>query len=167
MLHGIIYARQAEHLGSDPENDFANEVHSYFASGTQMQELYVTHSLLSKEDWDTLAEAARWARENADVQRDTHWIGGDPGQLQVYGWAAWSPEKGIITLRNPSDKSQNYQLDVGKVLELPAWSPKKFELRRPWIKDREVTPLRVVAGEAQPITLRPFEVVTLEAWPQN
>jgi hypothetical protein len=167
MLHGIIYARQAEHLGSDPENDFANEVHSYFGSGTQMQELYVTHALLSREDWDTLAEAARWARDNADVQRDTHWIGGDPAQLQVYGWAAWSPAKGIITLRNPSDQAQEYRLDVARALELPASAGKKFQLRSPWLKDRDIPALRFTAGTAQALKLKPFEVVNLEAVPQN
>src|ERR1700758_2864987 len=35
MLHGIIYAKQAKDLDSDPGNDFADEVHSYFGGGTQ------------------------------------------------------------------------------------------------------------------------------------
>ncbi len=34
MLHGLIYAQQAEHLESDPGDDFENEIHSYFGSGT-------------------------------------------------------------------------------------------------------------------------------------
>ena len=75
------------------ETIFLNEVHSYFGSGTQLQELYITHSLLSKEDWDMLAEAAQWARRNAEVLIDTHWIGGDTRQLQVYGWAAKGTSK--------------------------------------------------------------------------
>src|SRR6201999_4608065 len=45
MLHGILYAKQAKGLSSDPGNDFADEVHSYFGGGTQLQELYVTPSL--------------------------------------------------------------------------------------------------------------------------
>jgi len=89
MLHGLIYARQAEHLETDPGNDFKNEVHDYFGTGTQLQEMYISHALLSKNNWDTLAEAANWSRRNAAVLRDTHWIGGDPGKLEVYGWAAW------------------------------------------------------------------------------
>ena len=79
MLHGIIYAKQAKNLDTDPQDDFANEVHDYFGSGTQLQEMYVTPSLLSAANWDTLAEAAAWSRANADVLVDTHWIGGDPG----------------------------------------------------------------------------------------
>src|ERR1700734_4296330 len=32
MLHGIVYAKQAKDLATDPNNDFADEVHSYFGS---------------------------------------------------------------------------------------------------------------------------------------
>jgi hypothetical protein len=165
MLHGIIYARQANHLGTDPGKDFANEVHSYFGSGTQLQELYITHALLSKEDWDTLAEAARWARENKDVMIDTHWIGGDPGKLQIYGWAAWSPQKGIITLRNPSNQKQSYLLDAARALELPSSAPPRFEARSPWMKERDSKPLHLIAGEIHTLTLAPFEVMNLEILP--
>jgi len=167
MLHGIIYARQANHLGSDPGKDFPNEVHSYFGSGTQLQEMYVTHSLLSKENWDTLAEAAKWSRDNADVLIDTHWIGGDPGQLQIYGWAAWSPQEGIITLRNSSDKTQSYSLDVAKAFELPAWAPRRYQAHSPWLKDRGGKPLHLTAGEMHTLTLGPFEVMNLEALPEK
>ena len=167
MLHGMVYARQAEHLDSDPEKDFPNEVHSYFGSGTQLQELYVTHSLLSKEDWDVLAEAAQWARHNADVLIDTHWIGGDPSQLQVYGWAAWSPEKGIITLRNPSDKTRTYALDVAKAFELPQGAPRRYQARSPWLNDRDSKSFSLTAGELKTLTLAPFEVMNLEALPDK
>lgn len=167
MLHGIIYARQAEHLGADPDRDFSNEVHSYFGSGTQLQEMYISHSLLSKEDWDTLAEAARWARQNADVMIDTHWIGGDPSKLEVYGWAAWSPPKSVVTLRNPSDKPQNYALDVAKTFELPPHTPRRFLARSPWLKDRDAKPVHLVAGETNLLTLKPFEVINLEVLPEQ
>lgn len=167
MLHGMVYARQAEHLDSDPGKDFRNEVHSYFGSGTQLQELYLTHSLLSREDWDMLAEAAQWGRDNADVMIDTHWIGGDPRQLQVYGWAAWSPEKGIITLRNPSDKKQTYALDVARAFELPARAPRKYQARSPWLKDRDRKPVSFIAGAPKILTLAPFEVLNLEALPEK
>ena len=165
MLHGIIYARQANHLGTDPGKDFANEVHSYFGCGTQLQELYITHALLSKENWDTLAEAAQWASQNKDVMIDTHWIGGDPGKLQIYGWAAWSPQKGIITLRNPSNQKQSYLLDAARALELPSSAPRRFQARSPWMKERDSKPLHLIAGEIHTLTLAPFEVMNLEILP--
>jgi hypothetical protein len=165
MLHGLIYARQAEHLESDPGDDFANEVHSYFGSGTQLQEMYISHALLSKNNWDTLAEAADWSRRNAEVLRDTHWLGGDPGKLEVYGWAAWSSAKGILTLRNPSDKRQSILVDVNQAFELPPQSPSQFLARSLWRHDRNAAPVSLAAGQGHTFMLEPFEVLTLEALP--
>ena len=89
MLHGIIYARKAQGLNTDPGNDFADEVHSYFATGTGLQgDVHLAGPAQPEQDWDTLAEAAKWARAHAATLRDSHWIGGDPARLQVYGWAS-------------------------------------------------------------------------------
>ena len=70
----------------------------FFADGTQLQELYITPAMLTPKMWDALAEAANWSRANADVLVDTHWIGGDPNRGEVYGYASWSPRKGIVAL---------------------------------------------------------------------
>jgi len=165
MLHGLIYADKAEHLNTDPNGDFADEVHSYFGTGTQLQEMYVTPSLLSKQDWDVLAEAARWSRSNAAVLKDTHWIGGDPAKLEVYGWASWTPEKAIVVLRNPSAHAQEFLLDVGQAFELPLHAPQNYRAHSPWAGDRASALLSLHAGDAQRIQLRPFQVLTLNAVP--
>lgn len=165
MLHGMIYARQAEHLGDDSGNDFSNEVRSYFGSGTQLQEMYITHALLSEDNWNTLAESAKWSRQNADVLVDTHWIGGDPTKLEVYGWAAWSPAKGIVTLRNPSDKPQVFSLDVAEAFELPPGAPRNFQARIPWQQNSLPASIALAANQPHVFSLKPFEVLTLEALP--
>jgi hypothetical protein len=165
MLHGIIYARYAEKLGTDPQHDFANEVRDYFGTGTQLQEMYVTPSLLTQADWDVLAEQAKWSRENASTLVDTHWIGGDPAKLEVYGWAAWSPEKGIVTLRNPSDKPQTFALDIAKALELPADAPQKYAAMVQWRS--EEAPKQMSAGEFVKVELQPFEVWRVELKPER
>jgi len=167
MLHGIIYAHEAEHLSDDPGHDFTDEVRSYFGTGTQLQEMYVTPSLLKAKDWDDLAEAARWSRSNAAVLKDTHWIGGDPAKLQVYGWASWTPQKGIVVLRNPSDHSQEFSLDVAKAFELPSRAPQTYKAHSPWQSDSSANPLELHAGQVQRISLKPFEVLTLEALPES
>jgi hypothetical protein len=78
MLHGIIYARKAHGLNYDTNNIFKSEVRAMFGNGTQLQEMYITPSLLTPENWDTLAEAAKWSRANAETLVDTHWVGGRP-----------------------------------------------------------------------------------------
>jgi len=165
MLHGIIFAHKAENLSTDPQNDFPSEVRSYFGSGTQLQEMYITPSLLSKEDWDVLAESARWSRSNASVLQDTHWIGGDPGKLEVYGWASWTPAKGIVTLRNPSDHEQEFLLDIGKAFELPAGAAQDYQAHSPWAADKNAAVIPLHAGTAHKIVLQPFQVLILEAAP--
>ncbi len=166
MLHGLIYARHAKHLDSDPGHDFTDEVRSYFGTGTQLQELYVSHGLLSDADWDAIAQAAKWSRANADVLRDTHWIGGDPSLLEVYGWASWAPRKGIVVLRNPSDKAQDYVLDLSRALELPDGARGVYRLSTVWPSDPGRWPQKMEARARTVLHLKPFEVVGLEALPE-
>ena len=162
MLHGIIYAKLTDHLGTDPGHDFASEVRSYFGAGTQLQEMYISSALLSQHDWDILAECAKWSRSNADILRDTHWIGGDPNALQVYGWAAWAPSGWIVTLRNPSDRPQDFQLNLRGALELPAGAPVSYRVEQPFAPSHPNS-LQWEADRAISISLRPFEVRTFES----
>ena len=162
MLHGIIYATYNKNLNTDPGDDFRNEVRSYFGTGTQLQEMYITPSLLTQKNWDDLAEAAKWSRANAETLKDTHWVGGDPAWLQVYGWAAWSPAKGILTLRNPSDQPQSISLKLADVLQLPAGAPQAYVVKSPWKEDARHAEFRLNAGQPHTFKLAPFEVLTLE-----
>ncbi|WP_341316337.1 enterotoxin [Paraburkholderia sp. IMGN_8] len=165
MLHGIIYAQYNDRLNTAQGQDFAHEVHSYFGSGAQLQELYITPSLLSDGDWDVLAESARWARANADVLCDNHWIGGAPDGLEVYGWAAWSPVKAIITLRNPDSQAKRFVLELRRQLELPAGAVGRFQTRSLWHGHASHVPSVLDADRPQTIHLSPFEVLTLELVP--
>ena len=166
MLHGVLYARQARKLDTDPEGDFAHEVRTYFGSGTQLQELYISHELLTEKNWDTLAECARWARVNADTLVDSHWVGGDPEKLGVYGWAAWSPAKGILTLRNSSDRPRRITLNLAEMFELPPGSAPAYRMKAPF-SQRTLPELAdpICAGDAVPIELKGFEVLVFEALP--
>jgi len=166
MLHGIVFAQQAERLTTASDEDFRNEVRSYFGSGTQLQELYITPSLLSTPDWDVLAESAKWSRANASTLFDTHWIGGDPAWLQVYGWASWSAKKGILTLRNPSAQAQDFSIDVAQAFELPPGAPTRYSARGPWAADAQQPAIELTAGAPYTFHLEPFQVLTLEAIPQ-
>ncbi len=167
MLHGMIFARYAGRLSTDPHDDFPDEVHSYFGTGTQLQEMYISPSLLSAHDWDVLAEAAKWSRDNAQVLKDTHWIGGDPALLEVYGWAAWSPGHAIVTLRNPSDRPQDFTASLAAILELPAASASAFVAHSPWKAESGEPGLTIPAQERHTFHLQPFQVLTLELLPSS
>lgn len=168
MLHGVIFANKADDLSGDPDDDFADEVHSYFGSGTQLQEMYITPSLLSPANWDTLAEAARWSRSRAETLKDTHWLGGDPERLQIYGWAAWSPRMGILTLRNPSKATQTFQVETTHAFQLQPADPAIYRLRIVWDSAnalKKQIPQQLRKDGVLAVKLAPFEVVTFEAMP--
>ncbi len=141
-----------------------NEARSYFAIGSSLQELYLTPSLMTPQAWDDVADAAKWAQANADVLVDSHWVGGDPLKLQVYGYASWNPRKGTLMLRNPDDQPQSFLLDAQTVFELPAGAAKNYSLQSPYA-DQRVQTLSLEAGQPQSITLEPFEVLVFDARP--
>ena len=163
MLHGIVYARKARGLDSDPHDDFASEVRSYFASGTGLQEMYVSPDLLTERNWDDLAASAKWARAHAETLRDSHWIGGDPARLQVYGWASWSPGQAIVTLRNPSDQPQDFALDIEAALELPAQEARTWNATPAY--EKAAAPRVLTASRAASVHLAPFQVLVWELSP--
>lgn len=164
MLHGIIFAQKNQRLNDDPGHDFSDEVHSFFATGTDEQELYVTPALLKPEDWQVIADSAKWARDNAGILRDSHWVGGDPGRLEPYGWAAWSQQKSILTLRNPDQVPRHILIEAGRVLELPTDAGTSLTVHRLWGKS--AVPSSIEASQPVVIALEPFEVMTLELTPQ-
>lgn len=163
MLHGIIYAKNASHLTNMSDADFAEQAREFFGNGTQLQEMYITPSLLDKQNWDDLAEAANWSRRNADVLVDTHWIGGDPSRGEIYGWASWSPRKAILVLRNPTDQPADFTADAVKLFELPSGAPQKFVMHSPWKQDRQKPAITLESRQPATLVLKPFEVLVLEA----
>ncbi len=162
MTHGIILAEHAERLNTATLNDFRDEVRSYFGSGTQLQELYLSPELLTSEYWEILAQSAKWARDHADILKDVHWIGGDPTLLEPYGWAAWSAEKGIVVLRNPSDQPKQFSLDIGLAFDLPIGVCGRFSIESAYEDFR--SPIESLsAGQPVTLDLNPFEILVLEA----
>jgi len=173
MTQGVMFAN---HGLPDEVNDLVDDIQAFFASGTNCQELYITPSLMQPEHWHALAEAAKWSRDNKDVLVDTHWVGGDPAEGQVYGWASWSKRKGILSLRNPCDKLGKIAIDISKVLELPEGAAQKYALRsacstiasaraRPQKKDVAQGEIMLSVGQEHTFELEPYEVIVFDATP--
>lgn len=162
MTQGIMFAN---HGLPDDAVGLTEDIRAFFAGGTNCQELYITPSLLRPQHWDALAEAAKWSRDNSDVLIDTHWVGGDPARSEVYGWAAWSKRKGILSLRNPNDKPGKITLDIGKAFELPADAAQKYSLKSPWKQDVGMKAILLSARQKHTFELKPFQVLVFDASP--
>ncbi len=163
MVQGICYAQlgTATEMGNDLK-DIVDEIWMLFGSGTQLQELYVTPQMMTAPMWDALARAASWSRRNADVLADVHWIGGDPGNGEAYGYASWSPRMGILVLRNPAEKAASLSIDAKDAFELPPSAPASYKLQDISKKDEGIT---LKAGQPHTFALDPFEALVFDALP--
>ena len=168
MTQGVAYSRYGR--AGDPTFNsagFKDDVRAFFGGGTGLQELYIQPGKLTADDWAVLAEAAKWSRANSDVLVDTHWLGGDPGKLEVYGYASWSPRKGVVMLRNPDDQPHDFALDIGAAFELPPGAATKYALKSPWAEDAQKPAAPVEAGKQARFTLKPFEILVFDATPMR
>ena len=165
MLHGICISNLGTPASFEMDmKNISDGIWSFFGSGTSIQELYVNPHLLTTPMWDCLAAAAKWSQDNADILQDTHWIGGDPAKGEVYGYAAWAPRKGVLTLRNPSSQTKTFVVNINDIFELPG-NPAAFKLKNAINpKDKSVEKM-VQAKKSFTITLAPYELKIWDAIP--
>jgi hypothetical protein len=166
MNHGIVFANGHSFASTalTGTHDMRNDVRMYFAGGYALQELYITPAIMKDAQWDAVAEGAKWSKKHADILVDSHFIGGDPLQLEVYGFAAWLKDKGMLTLRNPKSEPQSFTFDVGKAFELPGGAKTRYKLNSPFA-DQRLQTLKAVAGKVVTVELKPFEVLVFDAQP--
>jgi hypothetical protein len=164
MYHGLCIADAGLPGTFEMDNkDVADEIWSFFATGTSLEEMYVNPHKLSSQQWDYLKKAITWARQHAHLMPDVHWIGGDPAKEQVYGYAAWSNNEGYLTLRNPSDHAQTFAVDARKVFDLPAGANAKFNFIDARAQADDHKQHVVGTGESITVTLQPFQFMVLDA----
>ncbi len=166
MPHGLVVGDRFDpgKMERDPLL-IDHEIWMMFACGANLLELYITPELLTQRNWDTIARAARWARDNQNILVDTHWIGGDPARAEIYGYASWSDSKGIMALRNPSDHEQTISLDLNKAFEIPGNKPFRYRLTSPQRNQQNQDPFTIQTNRPHQFTLSPFEVLVLDAHP--
>ncbi|MFC7680928.1 Ig-like domain-containing protein [Paenibacillus sp. GCM10028914] len=182
MVHGIVHSRFGQGAWVSHENgtesgplldmtkevnlkDFSDEVWSFFASGYNLQELYIrpTEDYTTDKMWDILAEASAWAELNHNVLLDSHFIGGDPGK-DAYGIASYSTSKGVLMLRNPSSTSQTISVDVSTDFVLPPGAKANYRLVN---KLSEGTDIHLKAGTPYTFTIPAHSILLYEAYPEG
>jgi hypothetical protein len=115
MTHGVIKGKY-NMLGGNKEtlDDWRDEVVHYFSVGNMMYELYISPDILSSGETDALGNTIRWAEANAHPLLDNSTLVlGDPAAREPYGYVHSSPEKSIVTLRNPFVRPRTVKLHIG------------------------------------------------------
>ncbi len=92
----VLLKGRLNFLGGNDESlhSFSNEVMMYFGRGVMMWELYVSPELLSNSEWEAIASAIKWAKENKEVLTKTKMILGDPLKREPYGYTHFTEDKG-------------------------------------------------------------------------
>ena len=69
MLCGMVYSQHGLGRTSVDKTDksFADQAYSFFATGTQLQELYISDKVMTPAKWEILAKAVRWSDANVQT----------------------------------------------------------------------------------------------------
>jgi hypothetical protein len=94
----------------EPIADFADHVVMTLMRGVSDWELLLNLHQMTPQKWEYLGRGLKWGREHWDVLSDTQMILGNPSAFQVYGYTHFRGARGIISVRNPSNKRQNISL---------------------------------------------------------
>lgn len=172
MTHGVIVTKFGPPAAMD-NNDYdgiVREIRAAFACGSAQVELYTDYELLNALSrgtegeegykapgavWADLAEAIKWQRDNADVLPDIHWVGGNPANAEVYGWASWNGRKATLTLRNPKASEQTFTINLRRDLELPGYCSSTFTFKKSFADQADLAGFDLTAsyGADQSITV--------------
>ncbi|WP_343758885.1 discoidin domain-containing protein, partial [Clostridium oceanicum] len=176
MTHGVTYSTHANYKFNNDLNQqyvkdsLLHDMKMLFALGGSLQELHIQKDqidALTEEHkdfiWDNLAKNIKWSQENFALLSDNQWVGGSPDAGQVYGFASWSKEKAILSLRNPSNSEKTFTIDPQKVFNIPEGEAKTYLFTE---RDGIKIPFEVTAGKPVNIKLKPFDVLILEGKPE-
>lgn len=152
-------ASATQDVGFPVNNDLRRDARLLFATGANQQELYLTPGMMNERAWDDVAEALRWSHRWAPVLADAHWVGGDPGKGNIYGYAAWRGDVGAtLALRNPTSREQSIVLSTAIFEPTHA---RAIRLRAAY-PDQRVRELELPAEGTIRLQLAPFEVLVFE-----
>ena len=164
MTHGLIKGN-LNRLGDPDERPEAliRDAVVYFSRGVAMWELYLTPDIISEPEWAGVVQVMEWARDNWDLLQHTTFVGGSPRGGEVYGYAHFDGDRGLLTLRNPSPEARSYAIPLdASVGVIDAGARWHVARQYPTV---EALAERVGVGETFAGTLAPYEVAVFSFEP--
>lgn len=117
--HDPIYGNTANLANKMNDNEFRTYLFMMATRGTAFWELYYSYNMMEEgQKWAINAEVLQWIEENYPVLRHAKLIGNTPEQKTPYGYSAWQNGKGIISLRNPSNRPQVFSFVLDRNIGL-------------------------------------------------
>lgn len=158
--HDPIYGNSAKVSMTDSE--YRKYLFMMSARGNFFWELYYSYNMLSPSKWRINADVFRFIKNNADVLKNSVFIGSDPEESGgIYGYSAWTEKKGIVALRNPSNREQEFTFSLNKTMGCVEF---QGEMKRATVLPyTEKCDTEMYAyGDSFTVTLKPAEAVLMK-----
>lgn len=116
--HEPIYGNTARVNYTDEE--FEKYLFWNACRGQALNELYISHNMMNPSKWRSLARVLEWQRGNEHILKNASFLGGNPDDNNIYGYASWTDDdEGIIALRNPTNEKASLTLTLNKLMGCP------------------------------------------------
>ncbi|MEW6752513.1 MAG: hypothetical protein AB1505_16225 [Candidatus Latescibacterota bacterium] len=128
--------------------------------GLRLVDLYLEPDL-SAAQWRTLGESLRWWQGNVEVLGTTRMVGGDPHKGEVYGYAHWRGEQGILCVRNPDVREQAIRVPFDRTVHYRGPADQAFRGRviYPYV---EGIPAQFTSGQPLLLSVPGYTVMLIE-----
>ena len=148
----------------DAAGGFPNHAAMAFGRGRFFVSTYINPKFMSDLDWQIYAGLLGWARRNQDILRDTTVVTSRVELGGPYAYAHWGSTRGIIAVRNPSNESKEFTLDLAKARAPKALSDAVCYTQYPFRKGLAGGLNR---GSTLTLDLAPWELIFLEIVPRS
>ncbi|MGL4989695.1 MAG: discoidin domain-containing protein [Sarcina sp.] len=101
------------------EEEFRQYMYGNAVRGTAFWELYFSYNMMNEGKWMITSEVLDWAESNFAQLEKAQQIGGTPGNGEVYGYSGWNKDGGIISMRNPRDVEQTFEVRLDNLVGVP------------------------------------------------
>ncbi len=98
----------------DESAGFPNHAAMTFGRGRFFISTYINPKFMTDSDWGVYAGLLKWARRNQELLQNTVVLTSRVELGEPYAYAHWSGKRGIVAVRNPSNESQKYTLELAK-----------------------------------------------------
>jgi hypothetical protein len=143
----------------DDAQGFPNHAAMAFGRGRFFVSTYLNPKLMNDEDWRVYAGLLRWARQNTDILHNTVVV---PSRVELgepYVYAHWLGRRGILAVRNPSNATQPFVLDLAQAGAPRDLGDAVCYTQFPY---RRGIATGLAANSRVKLTLSPWEVLFLE-----
>ena len=163
MTVGVIKGKLHSLSEKEALDKFTDNALLSYTRGVAMWGLYISPEILTSDEWDVLAQGAKWARDRFDILKHTVMIGGDPGKGEAYGYAHFKDDRGVIVVRNPAMAKQNINITMNGTLGLS--NDADSLVVEQMYPHRWISRMLYTSGDSFNIDLQGYETAIYEIFP--